>query len=68
MQRRTMNLLSAFTILLGATTLLVPRSAAASAAACCTSGDQKSMCCGWHCDATMTSCDSCTGFWNCLFS
>lgn len=69
MNRRFIQLLSAFTILVGAISLLRPAPLLADqSAACCTSGNGQANCCGYHCSATLTTCESCSGFWNCLFS
>ncbi len=69
MTRRFTNLVAALTITVGAMMVLRPAPLLAeSGETCCTSANGQAQCCGWHCSATMTTCDACTGFWNCLLT
>ncbi len=69
MNRRIRTFVSAVTIAVGGMILLNPKTALAGEGQnCCTSANKQAQCCGWHCEATLTTCDACTGFWNCLLT
>ena len=67
MNRSTLNLLAALTVLIGSWALATPKSLGAQepGQACCTGGDET--CCGDVCRSVGGSCSACTGFWSCLF-
>ena len=67
MNRYTLNLLAALTVLVGSWALATPRSLGAQepGQACCSAGGET--CCGDACRSVGGSCSACTGFWRCLF-
>lgn len=67
MNRSTLNLLAALTVLIGSWALATPKSLGAQepGQACCTA--DKGECCGDACRSVGGSCSACTGFWGCLF-
>lgn len=65
MNRQFINVMATVTIMFGALVLRPSPLQAEEGGTCCTSGNGQAQCCGWHCEATMTTCDACTRFWNC---